>query len=288
MDDHGNERGVGMLTTGLGLLLLCCSAAQAPETPAHGLALQGEEAEVFLASARVVEMRPIGVGITQPQRVTLSDGTRTLRAVWKTIDEFRPTFTRDKTGGFRLGQTDSYKYEIAAYELDKLLGLHLVPPTVERDIDGKTGSLQLWVEGSFTEADRQEQKLMPKNPGRWGARMSELHFLNQLIYNTDSKNIRNILFDQDFEVYAIDHSRSFRPYRVLPAAEQLMRFRGPVLERLRGLDRRTVEEKLGPWLRKAELEALLVRRDVVVARADARIAESGEEVVLIPEPSIEP
>ena len=273
-----------MPANGLSLLLLCLSASQAPEAPAHGLVLRGEEAEVFLARASVVRKRPVGVGITKPQRVTLSDGTRTLTAVWKTIDEFRSKISRDETGGFRLGMTDSYKYEIAAYELDKLLGLHLVPPTVVREIGGKTGSLQLWVEGSFTELDRIEQKLRPKNPGRWGTRRSELQFLNQLIYNTDTKNIRNILYDPDFEVYAIDHSRSFRPYDVLPAPEKLMRFCRPVLERLRHLDRGAVEEKLGPWLRKNELEALLVRRDLIVAIADERIAESGEEVVLYPKP----
>ena len=34
---------------------------------------------------------------------------------------------------------DHYKNEIAAYELDKLLGLGMVPPTVERKIGREWG-----------------------------------------------------------------------------------------------------------------------------------------------------
>ena len=35
---------------------------------------------------------------------------------------------------------ESYKAEIAAYKLDRMLDLHMVPPIVERKIDGKTGA----------------------------------------------------------------------------------------------------------------------------------------------------
>ena len=44
------------------------------------------------------------------------------------------------------GFFESYRAEIAAYELDKLLGLSMVPPTVERKVKGETGSAQMWVD----------------------------------------------------------------------------------------------------------------------------------------------
>ncbi|MFQ5791505.1 MAG: hypothetical protein ACE5JI_13615, partial [Acidobacteriota bacterium] len=195
------------------LAYCCCFVAAAFQKP-YGLPLEGTEAEDFLKNADVVAMRPIGVGITRSQQVTLTDGERTVRAVWKTIDEVRPGLSEDEAhrGRYQMGFRDSYKYEIAACELDKLLGLGVVPPTVEREIRGRTGSLQLWAEGSFTELERRERALSPKDPLGFSRQIQKVRLLDQLIYNTDWQNIRNVLFDPDFRVYAIDHSRSFRLY----------------------------------------------------------------------------
>jgi hypothetical protein len=264
----------------LSLPLLATLVAAAPDREPYGLPLEGEDAERFLKTARVVAMKPVGVGITHPYKVTLTDGNRTLKAIWKTVDEHRQEISRSKKGSFQLGFRDSYKYEIAAYQLDKLLGLRLVPPTVERTIENQTGSLQLWVEGAFTEYQRRKRNLLPEDGWRWGAQMYKVSLLNQLIYNTDTKNALNILYDPDFRVYAIDNSRSFRLYKELPAAEELRRFSRPVVARLRLLDRKTAEEKLGRWLNGGELSALMKRRELMLKWADARIAELGESVVL--------
>jgi hypothetical protein len=103
----------------------------------YGLPLTGDEAETFLHDARIVGMKPIGVGITKPMKVTLSDGERTHHAVFKSIDEVRHGVVRGRNGGFQTAFKDSYKYEIAAYELDKILGLELVPPTADRRARGR-------------------------------------------------------------------------------------------------------------------------------------------------------
>jgi hypothetical protein len=151
---------------------------------------------------------------------------------------------------------------------------------VERTIDNKTGSLQLWVEGAFTEYERRKQKLLPKDGWRWSAEMYKVSLLNQLTYNTDIKNALNILFDPDFRVYAIDNSRSFRLYKELPRAEELRRFSRSVIDKLRELDREKAESRLGRWLRGSEMSALLKRCDLVLELADRLIAEHGEAVVL--------
>jgi hypothetical protein len=101
--------------------------ATAAEAADYGLPLTGEAAEAFLRNASVIARKPIGVGITRPDKVTLSDGTRTHYAVWKTVDDFRIGLKQGRRGGFQLGVRDSYEYEIAAYELDKILGLGMVP-----------------------------------------------------------------------------------------------------------------------------------------------------------------
>jgi hypothetical protein len=264
---------------GLTLPLVALLLASAP-SDRYGLPLTGEEAEHFLKTARVVKMKHIGIGITRPRKVTLDDGVRQLHAVWKTVDDKRAKVRKSRKGGFQLEDRDSYKYEVAAYELDKLLGLHLVPPTVGRRIGHQDGSLQLWVEGAFTELDRKKRNLLPKDGGQWGAQMYKVELLNQLIYNTDAQNARNILYDPDFQVYAIDHSRAFRLYQELPAEEALLRFPRSVLERLRNLDLATAQEKLDPYLNDGEIKALMKRRDLIVSLADALVAKWGEEVVL--------
>ena len=78
-------------------------------------------------------------------KVELSDGTRSLSAVFKTVDEYEPV-KRFDNGEVELQFTDSFEYEIAAYELDTILGLGIVPPAIRRRINRDVGSLSLWVE----------------------------------------------------------------------------------------------------------------------------------------------
>jgi len=245
-----------------------------------GLALSADEAEAFLRAARVVSREEIGSGTTRPERLTLSDGTRTLRAAWKTVDERRMGLARMERGGYEFDFRDSWKHEVAAYELSRLLGLDFVPPTVERGIDGRRGSVQMWVEQAVTEKERQRRGMAPDHLPRWNNQMHCVRLFHQLIYNTDFQNIENILVDPAFRVYVIDSSRAFRIQQDLLAPDDLVCFSRGILERLRRLDRETLEERLGRWLDGRQLEALLARRDRIQAVVDARIAEGGPGKVL--------
>jgi hypothetical protein len=251
-----------------------------PAEEPFGLPLSGEAAETFLRTAEVVRKRALSLGITHSDQYTLSDGTRTHRAVWKTIDEFKRGVTSFEGGGVIVDFADSYKHEIAAYELDKLLGLELVPPTVERTFGRTTGSLQMWVEGAMTEADRKQKKIDPPDPRAWNEQMYKVRLLHQLTYNTDARNIRNVLIDRAFRVYAIDSSRAFVPYDDLRSDKDLARFSRPALEALKALDRPTLDAKLGRWLSGPQIAGLLKRRDRILALADRRVREQGEAAVL--------
>ncbi len=246
----------------------------------YGLLLRGEDAETFLKTAAVVRKKGLGTGITLSDQYTLSDGTRTLKAVWKTIDEFKRGVTRLEGGGVYVDLADSWKHEVAAYELDKLLGTGLVPPTVERSFGRTKGSLQMWVEGAMTEADRKQKKLDPPDTEAWNRQMYSVRLLHQLTYNTDSRNIRNVLIDPSFRIYAIDFSRAFMSYPQLPSEKELARFARPVLDALRALDRPILEARLSPWLTGVQIGGLLKRRDKVVALAARLVQERGEAAVL--------
>lgn len=246
------------------------------------LPLQGPESEAYLTRARVIDMKPLPVGVSNPKQAALTDGTTTARAVWKTIDVYRPVQYFRDGGPPEIGFSDSYKHEIAAYELDKLLGLGLVPVTVERRIHGEKGSLQLWIEETITEADRLERELQPPDLEQWNRQMFNVRLFHQLSYNTDFNNVRNLLVDKEFRIYAIDHSRAFRVGEELLAEADLKRFSRSALARLRELDEPILKEKLGRWLTRKARKALLERRDRIVERADRLVAERGEEAVLYP------
>jgi hypothetical protein len=255
----------------------------APSAPAAvvGLPLEGAPAEEFLRVARVVDRRRIGGGLTRPERLTLTDGTRTHGAIWKTIDEHRMGL-RQLEGGVEFDFRDSWRHEVAAYELDKLLGLGLVPPTVERRIDGRDGSLQIWVEAAMTEDERRKKGLAAPDVEAWNAQMHRVRLFHQLTCNTDYRNPANVLADGAFRVYAVDSSRAFRIRTDLLEPKDLVRFSRATLEKLTVLDRAALESRLGRWLEKGQIEGLLARRDRILALVKQRVAEKGEDAVLYP------
>ena len=253
----------------------------AEAAPFSGLPLHGEEAEAFLENATIQSIEKLeSKALTRPRKVKLSDGEKTHFAVFKTIDDYDPK-KEFADGQFEFQFSDSYKYEIAAYQLDKLLGLGIVPPVVERRIKGENGSLSLWVEGAMTEWERlMVKKIHPPDVAAWNHQMFTIRLFLQLIYDTDFKNINNLLVTPNWKVYSIDASRAFRNHKELRREESLQKFSRPFLEGLRGLTQEQLTTNLREWLSKRQIEALWFRRDLILELADRRIAEDGEEKVL--------
>lgn len=269
----GHSVGMGVVFS-----LAVVALASAQEAKTYGLPLRGAEAEEFLRNAEVIEREEIPEGITKPQRLTLRLGERTLRASWKTIDEHQAGQWRNETGGYEFDFRDSWKHEVAAYELDKLLGLGMFPPTVARRIDRRQGSLQLWVEGTMSEQERQEKKINPKSPLAQIRLFNQIHcarLFRQLIYDTDFRNVNNTVIDPDFNVYVIDASRGFRIQHDLLAPDDLVCFSRAALERLKKLDRAVIEEKMGDLLIDMQVEGLLARRDKILTLVEKRLEENG-------------
>ena len=269
------------MTAAILVLALQTAQSAAVGTPAQGLPLEGAAAEEFLKTAKI---RSVGNfpthGVTRPKKVELSDGERTLFAVFKTIDEYaqRKEFP---DGDSELNFSDSWKYEIAAYELDKLLGLGIVPPVVNRWIQGNEGSLSLWVEGSMTEWERVKvKKISAPDTVAWNNQMYTVRLFLQLIYDVDYKNVNNLLVTQDWKVYKIDSSRSFRNHKKLFAEESLGRFSRTVLASLRQMTMEQLEGSLSQWLSKRQIKALWVRRGLILELADQMVEENGEDTVL--------
>jgi hypothetical protein len=271
-----------MLSTIVVLFLVSALQTAQPEPPpAWGLPLHGEEAEHFLRTAKIVSSKSFKTkAVTRPKKVKLTDGEQTHFALFKTIDDFEPV-KHLQGGETELQFTDSFEYEIAAYELDKMLGLGIVPPAVRRRIGTDAGSLSLWVEGAMTEWERLKvRKIHPPDRAAWNEQMYTIRLFLQLIYDTDYNNINNLLITPDWKIYKIDSSRAFRNHNELRREGSLERFSRRVLTSLRALTEEDLEENLDRWLTKGQLKALWVRRNLILELADRRVAEEGEDAVL--------
>lgn len=89
-------------------------------------AILTKEIENSLQNSKVVTTHNLGNTASKPVLVTLENG---LSGVWKKME-----------GGFTSGEA-----EIAAYKVDQKLGLNNVPITVERELNGVKGTIQLFI-----------------------------------------------------------------------------------------------------------------------------------------------
>lgn len=152
-----------------------------------------QEVEGALQTAKIIKSKDLGTGVTKPLKFTLDNGQIEFHACYKNVDEHRSGVTRLENG-IEVDFKDSWKYEIAAYELDKVLGLGMVPATVARYFEGKEGSVQLWIENSMTERERKAKQMEPPDPVKWNRQIAKVRVFDNLIYNID-RNLGNVLID---------------------------------------------------------------------------------------------
>jgi len=242
---------------------------------------QGPDAERLLSKGRVSGMRRLGRGVTSPYIVTLDlDGVRH-DAVFKTIDERRLGLTQLRGGVTELNFQDSWQTEVPAYVVDTIIGLGMVPATLERRINNQVGSLQWWVASMMTEAERAAQQRQPPDTDAWEQLVLKMRLFDALICNTD-RHANNILVTADFQLRLIDHSRSFRPEDTLRNPDALTRFSRSLLDGLAKLELQDLRRRVGRYLDGGQLGAVIKRRDAILALARQRIAERGEAAVIYP------
>ena len=222
--------------------------------------------EARLAEGEVLSLREIGEGVTEPKRIELRWEDVEFSAVYKPI-------RRGRHHGF----WESYEGEVAAYRLDVLIGLDMVPPTVVRRIGDELGSLQLWVENCATYKSLEGS--VPRTP-EFSRQISRMKMFDNLISNAD-RNAGNFLLDQDWRIVLIDHSRAFIERKSLFEGSKLpVQYDRRLVARLESLEPRELEDALANLLKRGQLEAILKRRDRILEHLAKLIAERGERAVL--------
>lgn len=255
-------------TIALTLSLLAVSlSAQDEATCARSWVGREAEIEEYLKTAKVVKMSTTEVGITKPSKAILEPGGPVEAMAWK------PLAPR-----MRNGYWESYKSEIAAYELDKLLELHMIPPKVERTLRAEVGVAVMWA--SPATSFRVHGRVPAPPPGKipqWTRQLVRAKMFDNLIANIDP-NLGNWLVDPCGHIILIDHSRAFTVTRRL--VHKMDNIDSPLWERMKALDEAALTPGLGPWLGKREIAAVLERRDRLAKAIDQLIAEKGQSVVL--------
>jgi hypothetical protein len=241
-------------------------------------ALTNEQIKQFLLTAKVVKSRQSNKGITNPWRLTLTDGTVTHDASFQSVDQHKARM--ETLRGVELAFVDSYKYNIAAYHLAELLGIDdMLPVYVERSWEGNPGSLSWWLPVKMDEVERHKQKLIAPDPDAWNRQMYKVRVFDELIYDTDA-NLTNVLIGEDWKIWRVDFSRAFRRSKDLRDPKDLVRCERQLFEKLKTLDENELTEKTKPYLNKEEVKAVMARRDKIVVQFQKLISEKSEKEVL--------
>jgi hypothetical protein len=255
-------------------LLLPFAAPAADDPP-----LTKEQIKQFLQTAEVIKSKQAGKGTTHPWRLTLSNGTITHDASFQDIDE-RKSEMKLASGKVEFAFVDSYKYNIAAYQLAELIGLDdMLPIYVERKWQGKTGSISWWLPAKMDDADRVEKKIEAPDTDKWNKQMYRVRVFDELVYDTDA-NLTNVLIGEDWTIWRVDFSRAFRTSKDLRTPKNLVKCDRQLLEKLKALKADELTEKTKRYLTKSEVNGVMARRDKIVATFQTLIAEKGEQEVL--------
>jgi len=241
-----------------------------------------ERWEEFLKDAKIVASYQMKgpEAVTEPWVLTLEKDGVKRQALWKDAE------------GRQKGFLENWKWEIAAYRIDKLLGLNMVPPTIEKRFREERGSCQLWIDDTMTLLDKVEQEI--KTPQirvpSWNRALYKQRTFDNLIANVD-RHQKQFLITRDFRILLCDHSRSFRTSKKLTKTliydenfnegPRLMReLPRPLFENIKALTFAKIKNVVDDYLSNKEIESVMQRRDLIVTWIEKRIEEHGEDKVL--------
>lgn len=229
-----------------------------------------EDVEDYLLNAEVVNINEGAVpGRTAAWRINLDDGIYKRGAMFKVVDATRPT---------RL--PDSYKYELAAYALDKLLDFRKIPPTVERTIDGTKGSLQIRVENCIGLDEVQRNKIEPPDPQAFSDDLEEINVFENLVYN-ERERLDDLLVHKDtWKIYRVDFSEAFSLAPSLIPGQEITRCSKKLFKNLQKISDEEIKDNLEMYLNQEEIDALIRRKSLILKTLNKLIEEKGEAAIL--------
>jgi hypothetical protein len=231
--------------------------------------LTPKEWETFLRTAAITGRGPGPGGRTDAWKLTLESEGVVQTALFRYIDRRRPD-----------PLADSFRYDLAAYALNKYLGLGYVPPIVERSVENVPGALQAFVANATSVPARREKQVTAADPEALERAMANLVVFQALVYD-DCRNEKDTLVSGNGDrVYRVDFSEAFAPKTGDAPGCDVHRCSRLLFRRLLAWDDKTVAGYLGRYLNPEEIDALNTRRNLVVRRIQIMIRNLGEANVL--------
>lgn len=246
------------------------AAATQVEKPVDARIWVGNAAplEEYLRTVTMQKFEDLSVGVTKPKKAFLPEGGPVKYLVWKVIPPGR-------YGGY----WENYQNEIAAYELDKLLGLNMVPPSVEKVYRGERGAAVMWVSPSKSFKDL-GGKGAPSAPepfaDMWARQLVKAKMFHNLVNDIDP-NLGNWLVDPGWNLILIDFTRSFTQGTKM--VHELTRIDLPLWTRMKELTEASLTATIGKYIGKGEIRSMLQRRDRMQQLIDKLVTERGDTYV---------
>jgi len=228
------------------------------------------EMETFLRTAAITGRGPGPGGRTDAWKLTMeSQDEVVLPALFKYVDRRRPE-----------PLADSFRYELAAYALNKYLDVDFVPPIVERTVEGIPGAVQVFVPNAMSETERKDKNIVLPDPDVFEKAMADLLVFQNLAYDDCHNDKDTLISRDDGRIYRVDFSEAFVPDKRLPARCPILRCSRLLYKKLLGWDDKTASEYVGRFLSPEEAAALNARRDEIVRAIKLQIKMAGEKHVL--------
>ena len=205
------------------------------------------EMEEFLLTATPVHAEPLSGSDQGSFRLTLEKDGVQRRAAFNT--------------------TDTSAGDTAAYRLDRLLGLEMVPVTVNRTVEGQEGAVRFWVELALDADERRALDLGRTHQPAIDVQLRNMHTFDALIYNENRHSGSILLTPADWRVHLIDHAGAFLTRTNRPAAlrETELSPAPELAEAITDLDEEALHEALDGVLKSNQINSILKRRKKIVA-----------------------
>lgn len=229
-----------------------------------------EDVEYYLSTAAIINVTKEAVpGRTAAWKIDLDDGVSKRRAFFKPINDPRPAQL-----------AESYKYELAAYALDKLLGFNKIPPVIEKEIEGSKGSLQIRVEDCTPLDDLQRTETTPPDSQAFANALEEINVFENLVYKERDELDDILIHEESWSVFRVDFSQAFEPSPELIPGQEITRCSKALYQNLQKLSDEVIKARLKYYLNDEEMSALLTRKALIIQTLEKLIEEKGEAAVL--------
>jgi len=221
--------------------------------------------KAMLESGEIANTEKLNLGTTEILRLTFHLPDADVQALFKstaTHSNLPRINNKEKSDDLNTG----FKLDIAAYKLSEMLGFHMVPMAVERDVNGTKGLVQYWPEDSYSEHSANENGTRYRGYCSYDAQKNLMRIFDLLIDNSDRTPVNILVEANQEQLVWIGHSSTFSERSRLSESSDItgIHLTPQVYKALTDLTAEQLEETLGDLLGREQISALLKRRDYIL------------------------